>query len=219
MPDNKHTTIRHVRLVSSQEDHKKCPDHQKPEFAFIGRSNVGKSSLINAILQRKQLARVSKKPGKTQLIHHYLVNDQFYLVDLPGYGWAQVSHATKQKWTSMLQNYLRYRKQLSRVFILIDVHIPPQSIDLSCIGWLVENHIPLAIIFTKADKINKTQMHKNCNIYHDILHQDYHIFPPIFCTSVQKRWGVHAILDYIQVHHITGHHPSNENKKPNPAPL
>lgn len=219
MPDNKHTTIRHVRLVSSQKDHKKCPDHQKPEFAFIGRSNVGKSSLINAILQRKQLARVSKKPGKTQLIHHYLVNDQFYLVDLPGYGWAQVSHVIKQKWVGMLQNYLCYRKQLSRVFILIDIHIPPQPIDLSCISWLVENNIPLAIIFTKADKINKTQMQKNCNIYHNILHQDYRISPPIFCTSVQKRLGIHAILDYIKTQYTAGPHPSNENKNPNPSPL
>ena len=190
--------IHSAYLVSSKDSYRHCPDDQKLEVAFIGRSNVGKSSLINALLQRKQLAKVSKQPGKTQCINHYLVNNQIYFVDLPGYGWAKVSSATKIKWGKMLKNYLLYRTQLATVFLLIDAKIPLQAIDLACIRWLGENQIPFTIILTKADKAHKIQVQKHYKALQYSLSKEWGSLPPIFLISVHQKLGIQAILDYIQ---------------------
>lgn len=190
--------IHSAALVSSSTSYKTCPHDARPEVAFIGRSNVGKSSLINALLQRKQLARVSKMPGKTQLIHHFLVNDQIYFVDLPGYGWAQVGHATKIKWEKMLRAYLLHRPRMATLFLLIDAKIAPQAIDLGCIDWLGAHHIPFAIILTKADKKNKMAAQKHYMALTRALQQNWATMPPIFMVSAHNRLGMEPVLDYIQ---------------------
>ncbi|WP_243517188.1 MULTISPECIES: ribosome biogenesis GTP-binding protein YihA/YsxC [unclassified Candidatus Cardinium] len=191
--------IHSVSLVSSNPSYKTCPQETKPEVAFIGRSNVGKSSLINALLQRKQLARVSKMPGKTQLIHHFLVNNQVYFVDLPGYGWAQVAHATKLKWEKMLRDYLLHRPNMVTVFLLIDAKIAPQAIDLACMRWMGEQHIPFSIILTKADKKHKTVAQKHHTALMHSLQQDWATMPPIFMVSAHNRLGIEQLLDYIKL--------------------
>ncbi len=175
-----------------------CPQDLKPEVAFIGRSNVGKSSLMNVLLQRKQLARVSKMPGKTELIHHFLVNDQIYFVDLPGYGWAQVGHATKMKWEKMLREYLLHRPNIVTVFLLIDAKIPLQAIDLECISWLGQHQIPFAIVLTKADKKHKMVAQKHYMALIDSLQQDWATLPPIFVVSAHNRLGIEKMLGYIE---------------------
>ncbi|WP_342264974.1 ribosome biogenesis GTP-binding protein YihA/YsxC [Cardinium endosymbiont of Philonthus spinipes] len=190
--------IHSIALVSSNTHYKMCPHDTKPEVAFIGRSNVGKSSLINALLQRKQLARVSKMPGKTQLIHHFLVNNQIYFVDLPGYGWAQVGHATKIKWGKMLREYLLHRPNMVTVFVLLDAKIPPQAIDLACIHWLGVHHVPFAIILTKADKKHKMVAQKHHMALTHMLQQDWATLPPIFSVSAHNKLGIEEVLAYIQ---------------------
>ncbi len=190
--------IHSVSLVSSNPSYKTCPHDGRPEVAFIGRSNVGKSSLINALLQRKQLARVSKMPGKTQLIHHYLVNNQIYFVDLPGYGWAQVGHSQKERWEKMLRAYLLHRLDMVTLFLLIDAKISLQAIDLECISWLGAHHIPFAIVFTKADKKHKIIAKKHHMALTSTLQQDWEKLPPIFVVSAHNRMGLVPILDYIQ---------------------
>lgn len=175
-----------------------CPHDAKPEVAFIGRSNVGKSSLINALLQRKQLARVSKMPGKTQLIHHFLVNNQIYFVDLPGYGWAQVGNVTKIRWEKMLREYLLHRPNMVTVFLLIDAKITPQAIDLECIRWLGQHHIPFAIILTKADKKHKMVVQRHYMALMRTLQQDWTTMPPLFMVSAHNRLGMESVLGYIQ---------------------
>ncbi|MGI2299448.1 ribosome biogenesis GTP-binding protein YihA/YsxC [Candidatus Cardinium hertigii] len=191
--------IHSVRLVSSSAGYQTCPRETRPEVAFIGRSNVGKSSLINALLQRKQLARVSKMPGKTKLIHHFLVNNKIYFVDLPGYGWAQVGRATKIQWEKMLQSYLLHRPNMVTTFLLMDAKIGLQSIDLGCIGWLGVHHIPFAIILTKADKKNKRVAQKHYMALTATLKEDWATIPPIFMVSAHDRVGLENLLDYIQV--------------------
>ena len=190
--------IHSAALASSNAHYKVCPQDTKPEVAFIGRSNVGKSSLINALLQRKQLARVSKMPGKTQLIHHFLVNNQIYFVDLPGYGWAQVGHATKIKWEKMLREYLLHRPNMVTVFVLIDAKIAPQAIDLECINWLGQHQIPFSIILTKADKKHKTITQKHHMTLTRILQQEWATIPPLFMVSAHNRLGMENLLGYIQ---------------------
>ncbi|MGI2298736.1 ribosome biogenesis GTP-binding protein YihA/YsxC [Candidatus Cardinium hertigii] len=191
--------INSVRLVSSSVRYQTCPHEARPEVAFIGRSNVGKSSLINALLQRKQLARVSKMPGKTKLIHHFLVNNQMYFVDLPGYGWAQVGRATKIQWEKMLQNYLLYRPNMVTVFLLMDAKIGLQSIDLGCIEWLGVHGIPFAIVLTKADKKNKRVVQKHYMALTATLKEGWETMPPIFMVSAHDRVGMGNLLDYIQL--------------------
>jgi GTP-binding protein len=185
-------------FVSSNANYKQCPNDLRPEVAFIGRSNVGKSSLINALLQRKQLAKVSKTPGKTQLINYYLINDQIYFVDLPGYGWAQVSHSTKAKWEKMLREYLLRREHMVTVFLLIDSKIPPQEIDLAFMRWLGECHIPFSIILTKADRKNKMASQKNHASLMRILAEDGETTPPMFFVSAHDKLGMEIVLSYIQ---------------------
>lgn len=186
-----------ARFVSSNTTYKKCPNDAKPEVAFIGRSNVGKSSLINTLLQRKQLAKVSKKPGKTALINHFLVNDRLYFVDLPGYGWARVSHTVKIKWEKMLREYLLHRPSLVNIFLLIDAKIPPQEIDLAFMRWLGSSCIPFSIILTKADKKYGTIAKKNHAALLKALTEDWESIPPIFSVSAHDTLGIDPLLTYI----------------------
>ncbi|ROT47311.1 ribosome biogenesis GTP-binding protein YihA/YsxC [Candidatus Cardinium hertigii] len=192
-------------FTSSNADYKQCPHDGRAEVAFIGRSNVGKSSLINALLQRKKLAKTSKTPGKTARINHFLVNNHLYFVDLPGYGWAQVGHAIKTKWEKMLRDYLLYRTQMLSVFLLIDSKIAPQDIDLAFMRWLGACHIPFAIVFTKADRKNKIVAQKNYRMLMAFLEKDWTTMPPIFLVSAHDKLGMEAVLAYIQ--NITAKQP------------
>jgi GTP-binding protein len=154
-----------VKFLGSSSSYKNCPNSQTPEFAFIGRSNVGKSSLINTLLNNNNIAKTSKKPGKTKLINHYLVNDTHTLVDLPGYGWAADSKENRYTWNKMTQNYLLNRQVLKRLFLLIDLSIDPQAIDLNFLTWCITNNIKPCIIFTKIDKLSKNKIHHNLSTY------------------------------------------------------
>lgn len=189
--------IKTSEFVQSSPHHQQCPDTQLPEFAFIGRSNVGKSSLINMLVGRKNLAKTSGKPGKTQLINHFLVNEQWHLVDLPGYGWAQVSKTKRHGWSQMIEGYLRQRRQLVNLFVLIDSRLPPQKIDMEFIDWLGVNQIPFAIIFTKVDKqsINKTQ--RSIAVFKRDMQQTWAELPPLFMSSAIDQTGKENILEYI----------------------
>jgi GTP-binding protein len=190
--------INTAEFVQSSPHHEQCPDTQLPEFAFIGRSNVGKSSLINLLTGRKNLAKTSAKPGKTQLINHFLVNEQWHLVDLPGYGWAQVSKTKRHGWSQMIESYLLQRRQLMNLFVLIDSRLPPQKIDMEFIDWLGVKQIPFAIIFTKVDKqsINKTQ--RSIAIFKRDMQQTWAELPPLFMSSAVDRTGKENILEYIE---------------------
>lgn len=182
----------------SNTDYAKCPKSSNPEYAFIGRSNVGKSSLINMLTERNSLAKTSGKPGKTQLINHFMINDDWYLVDLPGYGWAQVSKKLKEDWHKMTQAYLTQRENLVNVFVLIDSRIPPQQIDLDFIQWMGENGIPFAIIFTKADKPGNRKIQSNIADFKRHLKKNWEELPPNFVTSSAQKIGQKEILDYIE---------------------
>jgi len=189
--------IKTAEFVISNTDYLKCPDTEKPEYAFIGRSNVGKSSLINMLTDRTKLAKISGKPGKTQLINHFLINDEWYLVDLPGYGWAKVSKSLKKEWDEMIRNYLLQRKNLFNVFVLIDSRIPPQKIDLDFISWLGENQIPFSIIFTKADKKNNAKLHSSMATFKNKLAEEWEELPLIFISSSANKIGQKEILSFI----------------------
>lgn len=190
--------IKNAIFISSSTDHKTCPDTGLPEYAFIGRSNVGKSSLINMLVNKKKLARISSTPGKTQLINHFMVNERWYLVDLPGYGWAKVSKVKKVAWGDMIANYLLQRQQMVCLFILIDSRLPPQKIDVEFIEWVGINQIPFALIFTKADKqsVNKTQ--KNMDLFEKKLQETWAEIPPVFLSSAVDKTGREEILNYIE---------------------
>ena len=190
--------IKTSEFVQSSPQQQQCPDTSLPEFAFIGRSNVGKSSLINMLVGRKNLAKTSGKPGKTQLINHFLVNEQWHLVDLPGYGWAQVSKTKRHGWSQMIEGYLLQRRQLVNLFVLIDSRLPPQKIDMEFIDWLGVNQIPFAIIFTKVDKqsINKTQ--RSIAIFKRDMQQTWAELPPLFMSSAVDQTGRENILEYIE---------------------
>lgn len=190
--------IKNAIFISSNTDHKKCPETGLPEYAFIGRSNVGKSSLINMLTNNKKLARTSSTPGKTQLINHFLVNDRWYLVDLPGYGWAKVSKVKKASWGKMIVNYLLQRKPMVCLFILIDSRLPPQKIDVEFIEWVGVNQIPFALIFTKADKQSANKTQKNMSVFRDKLKETWAELPPIFLSSAVDKTGKEEILGYIE---------------------
>lgn len=168
-----------------------------PEYAFIGRSNVGKSSLINMLVQRKDLAKTSGKPGKTQLINHFLINENWYLVDLPGYGYAQVSKEKREKWELFIRKYLTTRSNLMCVMVLIDSRLAPQTIDLEFMEWLGENEIPFVIIFTKTDKLTSQKLQKNIDEYKKQLLTTWEELPPSYITSSEKRVGKDEILYLI----------------------
>ncbi len=178
---------------------KECPPTDRPEIAFIGRSNVGKSSLINSITGRKALAKISGKPGKTRLINHFDINNgKWFLVDLPGYGWAQVSKTEVAKWEKMVHEYLNVRENLAIVFVLVDSRHEPQKSDLEMIHWLGENNIPLGILFTKADKLSNMQVMKNVRLFKTVLKQKWEVLPPIFITSASSGKGKEEVIDFIE---------------------
>ena len=190
--------VHSATFIISNTDVSKCPNTAIPEYAFIGRSNVGKSSLINAICNKKNLAKTSSRPGKTQLINHFLINKNWHLVDLPGFGYARVSKTNKKKFQKFITNYFKQRKQLVSAFLLIDIRHEPQSIDLNFMQWLGENYIPFSIIFTKADKLKPAARERNINNYtRKILENHWEELPPIFITSSLHKTGSEKILIYI----------------------
>jgi GTP-binding protein len=190
--------INDARFIVSNSTHLKCPPPLKPEFAFIGRSNVGKSSLINMICGRKSLAKTSVKPGKTQLINHFLINDEWYLVDLPGYGYAKVSKTERAKWQKMIDNYLQLRLNLLCTFILIDLRIPPQQIDIQIIENFGIRRLPFALVFTKADKLKPSEVETNLLDYKKALSESWEELPDMITTSANDSRGKDEILDYIE---------------------
>jgi GTP-binding protein len=190
--------INTAEFIISNSDVSKCPLERLPEYAFIGRSNVGKSSLINRITNHKNLAKTSGKPGKTQLINHFKINANWFLVDLPGYGYARVSKKTKQVFQEFITDYFESREQLVCAFVLIDIRLEAQKIDLEFIEYLGETEIPFCIIFTKADKISKTKIDSHIAAYKKQLHaNNWEEIPPYFVTSATEGTGKEALLNYI----------------------
>jgi GTP-binding protein len=175
-----------------------CPQDTKAEFAFIGRSNVGKSSLINMLTNHKGLAKTSATPGKTLLINHFLINNEWYIVDLPGYGFAKRSKSVQRSIEEMISSYILRREQLVNVFLLIDVRHNPQKIDTEFMTWLGENGIPFSIVFTKADKLSAAQLRQNVDNYMKSLLETWEELPPYFVTSSEKKQGREPLLDYIE---------------------
>lgn len=190
-------TIKEAVFLKSASDHKNSPKPDKPEFAFIGRSNVGKSSLINMITGHKKLAKTSSTPGKTQLINHFIIDNKWFLVDLPGYGFAKVPLREKVKWESMTWEYLKNRENLLYVFVLIDIRIPPQKIDLEFVNKLGEEGIPLKLVFTKADKVKKGEGQRNIDAFRSALTENWEIIPEYFVTSSEKSNGKLELLAVI----------------------
>ncbi len=190
--------IKSAHFVISNSKVDQCPQEPLPEYAFIGRSNVGKSSLINSLTQRKSLAKTSGRPGKTQLINHFKINDNWFLVDLPGYGYARVSKKEKKIFQKYITDYFLKRKQLVSAFVLIDIRHEPQKIDLEFMQWLGENGIPFAIVFTKADKLKPNAIENQVQVYLDTLTRGiWEEAPPHFITSSSKGIGREELLDYI----------------------
>jgi GTP-binding protein len=189
--------ITSAEFVISNSDVTKCPNNSFPEYAFIGRSNVGKSSLINMLTNRKKLAKTSGKPGKTQLINHFLINKNWHLVDLPGYGYAKVSKSAKKTFQKFITDYFSKRKQLVSAFVLIDIRHKPQPLDLEFMQWLGENLIPFSIVFTKADKLKPKAIEKHIKDYKNILLETWEEMPNYFVTSSSKGIGKEEVLEYI----------------------
>ena len=181
----------------SNSDVDKCPKDRLPEYAFIGRSNVGKSSLINMLMQRKSLAKTSGRPGKTQLINHFLVNKNWYLVDLPGYGYARVSKSSKKVFQKFITSYFQKREQMVLAFVLIDCRLEPQPIDQEFMEWMGENQIPFSIIFTKADKLKPNALARNIDVYINKMLETWEEIPQYFITSSSKDEGRDELLNYI----------------------
>jgi GTP-binding protein len=175
-----------------------CPKDTKPEYAFIGRSNVGKSSLINMLTNNKRLAKTSATPGKTLLINHFIINNEWYLVDLPGYGFAKRSKKEIAKLDQMIEGYILQREQLINVFVLVDVRLEPQKIDLEFIEWLGTSSIPFSIVFTKADKLSAGKVAQNVAQYKKVLMETWEELPPMFVTSSENKQGRDEVLDYIE---------------------
>ena len=190
--------IKQARFLISNTDVKKCPAPDRPEYAFIGRSNVGKSSLINMLVGQNSLAKVSVRPGKTQLINHFVIDESWYLVDLPGYGYAKISISVKEKFQKLISNYILHRENLYCLFVLIDVRHSPQKIDVEFISWLGENHIPFAIIFTKADKLGKVSVAKNVGAYTQELKKLWEELPSILVSSSLDGTGRDEIVSFIE---------------------
>lgn len=189
--------IKSAEFIISNASVSKCPDTTLPEYAFIGRSNVGKSSLINMLTNHKKLAKTSATPGKTLLINHFLVNKTWYLVDLPGYGYAKRGKKEQENLRQIISSYILHREQMTNLFVLIDSRHEPQKIDLEFIEWLGENGIPFSIVFTKADKSKPMQLKKNISVFLDTLAEQWEELPPHFVTSSENRTGREEVLDYI----------------------
>lgn len=190
--------INSARFVISNSDVKKCPEHNLHEYAFIGRSNVGKSSLINMLTGRSSLAMTSSTPGKTMLINHFLINDQWYIVDLPGYGYAMRNKTAREGLKRLIDSYILNRRQMTNLFVLIDSRHEPQKIDLDFFDFLGENGVPFSIAFTKTDKLTKSAVKKNIDSYCKILLQSWEELPPVFITSSETGQGREELLDYIE---------------------
>jgi GTP-binding protein len=189
--------ITQAEFVSSHADVKKCPPPDKPEFAFIGRSNVGKSSLINMLTNKRKLAKTSVKPGKTQTINHFIINDSWYLVDLPGYGYASVSRDKRYEFGKMIEQYILNRENLHCLFILIDSRLEPQKNDLEFIQWAGTKEIPICLLFTKADKLTKNQLNKNFAAYQAALLKTWDELPSMMITSATEKKGRTELLTFI----------------------
>lgn len=190
--------IKSAEFCISSPDYKKCPQDGRPEYAFIGRSNVGKSSLINMLTGVKGLAKTSGRPGKTQLINHFLINKEWYLVDLPGYGYAKTSKTSREKWGRMMRDYFLHREALTNVFVLIDSRIPPQRIDLEFIEFLGTNGVPLCIVYTKTDKEKQREVMANIKAMKAALKEQWEELPPMYLTSSLTGYGRDAVLDCIE---------------------
>lgn len=190
--------IKSAKFVISNTDVRKCPEGNLPEYAFIGRSNVGKSSLINMLTNHKGLAMTSSTPGKTLLINHFLINEEWYLVDLPGYGFAQRGMAQREQLRQIIESYILGREQLVCLFVLIDCRHPAQKIDLEFMGWLGENGVPFTIIFTKTDKIGRGRLKENIKAYQEAMLGTWEELPPMMCSSSENKEGREEILDYIE---------------------
>ena len=190
--------IHQSTFVISSPDVKQCPASTLPEYAFIGRSNVGKSSLINMLCHNPKLAKTSQKPGKTLLINHFIINGEWHLVDLPGYGFAQISQTQREQLRKMIERYCLLREQLTSLFVLIDSRLEPQKIDLDFMNWLGENEVPFAIVFTKADKVGKGRLSENIGNYKLRLQETWEELPPIFVTSAENGMGEHELITYIE---------------------
>lgn len=190
--------ISSAEFVCSNTDVQKCPPANKPEYAFIGRSNVGKSSLINMLVQRKGLAKTSGRPGKTQLINHFLINDEWYLTDLPGYGYAKVSKSSRQTFQKLIEDYILERPNLVNLFVLIDSRHEPQKIDLEFMQWLGECGIPFSMVFTKTDKLGSGKLRENTESYNRKMLESWAEIPVQFVSSAEKGEGREEILNYIQ---------------------
>lgn len=189
--------IKDARFIVSNSDVKKCPPPNKPEYAFIGRSNVGKSSLINKLTNKKSLAKISGKPGKTQLINHFLINESWYLVDLPGYGYAKAPKKERQKWEQFIKRYLLQRENLFCTFVLVDARHEPQKADLDFMEWLGISEIPFSIIFTKTDKLKPGELETNIKGYETKMFETWEVMPGYFVSSAQTGFGIDEILDFI----------------------
>ena len=189
--------IKSAKFVVSNQTVSDCPDNLLPEYAFIGRSNVGKSSLINMLTNQKKLAKTSGRPGKTQLINHFIINGKWYLVDLPGYGYARVSKKTKKIFQAFIKAYFKKRKQLVCAFVLIDIRHKPQEIDLKFMQWLTENKIAFSIIFTKSDKLKPNDIQDKISSYKEILKEIWEEMPNYFITSSTKYIGKESLLNFI----------------------
>ncbi len=190
--------VAHAEFVVSNTNVDLCPKTNLPEYAFIGRSNVGKSSLINMLCNKKKLAKTSSRPGKTQLINHFLINKKWYLVDLPGYGYARASKTQKKTFQKFIIDYFTKRKELVSAFLLIDLRHNPQPIDMDFLRWLGENFIPFSIVFTKADKINEKDLERKVSDYLLKLKEEWESLPQYFVTSSEKKLGQESILNYIK---------------------
>lgn len=190
--------IRTADFKCSSQKLSQCPTEQMKEFAFIGRSNVGKSSLVNMLTNRNSLAKVSGKPGKTRLINHFTINEEWSLVDLPGYGYARASKVLRDEFSEIITSYILNRKELVSLFVLIDGRLEPQKIDLKFLEFLGENGIPFSLIFTKADKISQAHLNRNVKIFKSRLLEDWEELPEIFITSSEKGMGKDEVLNYIE---------------------
>ena len=190
--------IKTAEFVISNSDIAKCPEGNKPEYAFIGRSNVGKSSLINMLTGRNGLAKTSSTPGKTLLINHFIVNDEWYIVDLPGYGYASRGKETREQLARMIKSYIMQRQQMVNLFVLVDSRHKPQKIDMEFITWLGENGVPFSIVFTKLDKLGSVAGVRNVEEYKQALLEQWEELPPVFVTSSADGRGREELLDYIE---------------------
>ncbi len=190
--------IKSAKYIISSPGYEKCPPPDRAEYAFIGRSNVGKSSLINMLCNNEKLAKTSSAPGKTQLLNHFMVNNEWYLVDLPGYGFAKVSQRSRRRWEQMIENYLRKRDNLTMVFVLIDARHSPQKIDLEFLEQLKVWQIPFCLVFTKSDKENQRTVSKNVKDFLEAMKKTWQFLPQHFVTSAIKRTGKDKLLDFIE---------------------